>query len=495
MPQSQLPVSNLVNVQVNLASSPAQAQSLSDLLVLGSSNVIDTQERMRSYSSAASVAADFGSTAPEYLAALAWFGQSPQPTNLYIGRWAKTATSGKLVCATISAAAQAIANWTAITAGSFDVTIDGTLKAVSGLNFSAATNLNAVASDITTGLAGVGTCVWNASYQRFEFTSATTGLTSSVSFLSPTGTGTDISGMLAGLSTSSGAYSVTGIAAETAIAAATLFDSTFGQQWYALFVCGAADTDHLAIAAYIESANTKHAYGVSHQEAAVLVASDTTNISYQLKLLGYRKTLSQYSSSSLYAVVSLLARILTTDYTANNTVITLMYKQEPGVAAEYVNASQLAALAGFNCNVFVEYDNNTAIIQNGVVASGDFIDTIFGADWLAIGIQNAYFNALYTSPTKIPQTDEGGHILATVIEAECAAGVKNGLLAPGTWTQAGFGALNYGDFLSKGYYVYRPSMNTQNPTDRAARKDVTTQVAAKLAGAIQTGDVILNINR
>jgi hypothetical protein len=495
MPQSQLPVSNLVNVQVNLASSPAQAQSLSDLLVLGSSNVIDTQERMRSYSSAASVAADFGSTAPEYLAALAWFGQSPQPTNLYIGRWAQTATSGKLVCATISAAAQAIANWTAITSGSFDVTIDGTLKAVSLLNFSAATNLNAVASDITTGLAGVGTCVWNATYQRFEFTSATTGLTSSVSFLSPTGTGTDISGMLAGLSTSSGAYSVAGIAAETAISAATLFDSTFGQKWYALFVCGAADTDHLAIAAYIEAANTKHAYGVSHQEAGALVASDTTNISYQLHLLDYRKTLSQYSSSSLYAMVSLLARILTTDYTANNTVITLMYKQEPGVVAEYVNASQLAALAGFNCNVFVEYDNNTAIIQNGVVASGDFIDTIFGADWLAIGIQNAYFNALYTSPTKIPQTDEGGHILATVIEAECAAGVKNGLLAPGTWTQAGFGALNYGDFLSKGYYVYRPSMNTQNPTDRAARKDVTTQVAAKLAGAIQTGDVILNINR
>ena len=187
--------------------------------------------------------------------------------------------------------------------------------------------------------------------------------------------------------------------------------------------------------------------------------------------------------------------ILTTDYTANNTVITLMYKQEPGVVAEQLNATQLAALKGFNCNVFVEYDNNTAIIEPGVVASGDFIDTIFGADWLAIDIQNTYFNTLYSSPTKIPQTDKGNHILATAIEAVCSQAVDNGLLAPGTWTQAGFGALNQGDYLSKGYYVYMPPIASQNPADRAARHAVTAQVAGKLSGAIHDGDIILNINR
>ncbi len=495
MPQSQLPVSGLVNVQVNLASAPAQAQSLSDLLVLGSSDVIDTQERMRTYQTLSAVATDFGTTAPEYLAAVEWFGQSPQPTRLYIGRWAKTATHGKLVGATLSAAEQVITLWTAITAGSFDVTIDGVAKTVTGLNFAAATNLNAVASDITTALAAAATCTWNAAYARFEFESSTTGATSSVSFLTAGTTGTDISAMLGGLVTSSGAYSVAGIAAETAVSAATLFDSTFGQKWYALFVAGAVDADHLAIAAYIEGASTKHAYGVSHQEAAALVASDTTNISYQLQQLGYRKTLSQYSSSSLYAVVSLLARILTTDYTANNTVITLMYKTEPGVVAEQLNASQLAALQGFNCNVFVAYDNSTAIIQNGVVASGDFIDTIFGADWLAIDIQNTVYNLLYTSATKIPQTDAGNHVILTGIEAVCAQGVTNGLLAPGTWTQGGFGTLQQGDFLSKGFYVYAPPIASQNPADRAARKSVTFQVAAKLAGAIHTADVLVNINR
>jgi hypothetical protein len=450
---------------------------------------------MRTYATLNSVALDFGTTAPEYLAAAAWFGQSPQPGNLLIGRWAQTATAGRLIGSTLSTAQQLLTAWTAITTGSFKIGIDGAgVATISALNFSGATNLNGVAAIITTALTGA-TCVWNGVYQRFEFKSNTTGATSAISFLTAAGSGVDISAQLGGLVSSSGAYVANGIALESALTAVTLMDSTFGQKWYAAFVCGAVDADHLAIAAYIEGTNTKHAYGVNTQASGVLVASDTSNIAYQLKQLAFRKTAVQYSSNSLYAVVSLLGRILTTDYTANRTVITLMYKTEPGVVAEQINSNQVLALTGFNCNVFVAYDNSTAIIQNGVCSSGDFIDTIFGADWLAITIQNSVFNLLYTSPTKIPQTDAGNHIITTGIESVCSQAVNNGLLAPGTWTQAGFGSLNQGDYLSKGFYVYAPPIALQNPADRAARKSVTFQVAAKLAGAIHTVNVLVNINR
>lgn len=492
---AQLPVSSLVNVSVNLASAPAQAQSLSNLLILGSSDVLDTTQRMRTYSTLASVATDFGTTAPEYLAASAWFSQSPQPGNCLIGQWAKTATAGRLMGAVVSTANQAIAVWNAITSGGFKIQIDGgTLTSITALNFSTDTNLNGVASRITAALTGA-VCTWNAAYQQFMIKSSTTGATSAISFLTAPATGSDISALLGMTSTSSGAYAVGGIVAETAVSAVTLFDSSFGQKFYGLFVCGAVNADHLDIAAYIEGANTKHAYGVNSQEGGVLVSTDTTNIAYQLKALAYRKTLTQYSSSSLYAVVSLMARILTTDYTANKTVITLMYKTEPGIVAESLNSNQMSALLGNNCNVFVYYDNSTAIIQAGVVASGDFIDTIFGADWLAITIQNSVYNLLYSNPTKIPQTDSGNNIITTTIEATCAQGVANGLLAPGTWTQAGFGSLKQNDFLPKGYYIYAPPISSQNPADRAARKSVTFQVAAKLAGAIHTVNVLVNINR
>jgi hypothetical protein len=73
--------------------------------------------------------------------------------------------------------------------------------------------------------------------------------------------------------------------------------------------------------------------------------------------------------------------------------------------------------------------------------------------------------------------------------------VFDGLLAPGVWTTGGFGALQSGDFVPKGFYVYAPPISQQNPADRSARKSVTFQVAAKLAGAIHSVNVQINVNR
>jgi Protein of unknown function (DUF3383) len=498
MTNSTLSINRLINVGVNLSPLGAQAQNISTLLVLGSSSVIDVVERYRAYTSLSGVAADFGTTAPEYLAASLYFAQLPQPTTLQIGRWAKTATAGVLKGGLISAANQAIAVWNAITSGSFVVSVDGTAHTYTGLSFAAQTNLNGVASVLQTALSGTftgATVVWNQAYSRFEFTSGTTGTTSSVSFLTAAGSGTDISSLLAGTSASSGAYVANGIAAESALAAVTLFDNNYGQGWYALTILGAADSDHLAVAPFIEATTSKHVYGVSTQEAGVLSSVSTTDIAYLLDQLNYTRTVTQYSSSSPYAVCSLFGRILTVDYTANNSVITLMYKQEPGILPEQLSASQIGVLEGKTCNVFVAYNNSTAIIEQGKVASGDFLDTIIGTDWLALNIQTDLYNLLYTSTSKIPQTDAGNNILAAAIENRCSQGVSNGLLAPGVWQSGGFGALKQGDYLPKGFYVYAPPISTQSAADRAARKSVAFQVAAKLAGAIHTVNVTINVNR
>ena len=166
----------------------------------------------------------------------------------------------------------------------------------------------------------------------------------------------------------------------------------------------------------------------------------------------------------------------------------------PGIVAENLNSTQVNALEAKNCNVFVAYNNNTAIIQAGTMASGNFIDVITGTDWLALDIQTTVYNLLYTSQTKIPQTDAGTHQIVTAIEGVCSQAVANGLLAPGTWTVGGFGDLNMGDFLPKGFYVYAPKVSTQNPSQRSARISVPIQVAAKLAGAVQTVNIAISVN-
>lgn len=489
-----LPISRVVQVDVNLSPAAAQFPNLSTCLVLGTSAVIDTVTRMRSYSSSAEVAADFGTSAEEYTAALAWFGQRPRPESLLIGRWAKTAAAGQLIGGAVSSTNQAMAAWTAITTGSLKVTVDGNAaQNLANLNFGAAGNLNAVAAIITTALAGSATVKWNASYKRFEITSATTGANSTVAFADTTGVGTDISVMMALRATSAGSYVAAGIAAETAIAAVTLFDNMFSSQFYGLHIPAAVDADHQAVAAYVETADPPHFYGVNTTSVGVLSASNTNDIAYLLANAKFDKSGTQWSSTSSAAIMSLLARILTTNWEAQGSTITLKFKSEPGIAAELLTTQQANAIAAKNCNVLAGYNNGSAFIQEGVSASGRFIDEVIGVDWLKGKIQANQFTVLTTLP-KIPQTDSGMHLLATAAEAACMSAVNNGLLAPGVWNAQGFGQLKEGDFLPDGYYVYAPPISQQSQADRAARKSVPFQIAAKTAGGVHVVFNILNVN-
>jgi hypothetical protein len=256
-----------------------------------------------------------------------------------------------------------------------------------------------------------------------------------------------------------------------------------------------ADTTALqAVSAYLEAAGTKHVHGVTTQEAGALSAVSTTDFPFVAKAAKYLRTITQYSSSSPYAVLSALARILSVDYEGSQTAITLKFKQEPGVVAENLTATQAQALQDKNCNVLVAYNNDTAILQEGVVASGDFVDTITGTDWLATTIQRDVYNVLYTTNTKVPQTDEGMGLLKAAVEARCAQAVNNGLCAPGVWQSNGFGLLKTNDFMPKGYYVWSAAISTQAPANRAARMAVPIQVAVKLAGAIHSSSVTINVN-
>lgn len=499
-------VSRVVNVAVQITPAAAQSQALNAFLYLGASNVIDTVERYRTYTSLAAVASDFGTTADEYRAAVRWFGQSPQPTSLLVGRYALTASQGGLRCATLSAAQQAITNWTAVIAGSLKIAKDGAAPVtVSNINLSACANLQAVAAAIQAAAgfpAGV-TVVWNGTYNRFELQSATTGATSAVGFLQSPGAGTDLATMMAGLSTSSGAYVYAGLAAETPASAYAAFDDLAGQKWYGTAIgglspganAGADTTAILNAAAYLEASGPKHLLFVTTQEAGTLSSVTTTDIASQLKALAYNRTFVQYSSASAHAAVSAAARILTVNYEGSATAITLKFKQEPGVVAENLPTSQALALEAKNCNVFVAYENDTSILEQGVQASGQFTDIITGADWFATTLQRDVWNLFYSSNTKIPQTDDGATLIQSTAEKRCAQGVTNGYVAPGVWNAGGFGILSQGDYLQKGYYVYIQPMRLQAQADRAARKCPPMQIALKLAGAIHSCDVTVNINQ
>jgi len=236
-------------------------------------------------------------------------------------------------------------------------------------------------------------------------------------------------------------------------------------------------------------------YGVTTQNASVLDSTSTTDIAYVLKSMGLQRTYIQYSSYSPYAAASFFGRAATVDFNASNTTITLMFKAEPLISPENLTTTQAAVLKSKNCNVYATYQNGKSIIQYGTMANGAFFDEIHGADWFTNALQVALWNRLYTSTTKIPQTDSGIHGLAVTAESVCVQAVANGWIAPGTWNGPPIGPINTGDYLPKGYYVYQPSVDSQSQADREARKAPPMQIMAKLAGAVHSVNVVTTINR
>lgn len=255
------------------------------------------------------------------------------------------------------------------------------------------------------------------------------------------------------------------------------------------------DATIITVSAAIEASTVSRIFGITTDEATILDAATTTDLASKLKAAKYSRTFIQYSTSSRYAAMSAFARAFTVDFTGSNTTITLKFKQEPGITYETLGTSQANNLEAKNCNVYVYYENDTAILEQGVMSNGDFFDERHGLDWLQNAVQTADFNTLYTSTTKIPQTDAGTTTRIANIELVLDKAVQNGLFAPGKWTGGPMGQLNTGDMLTKGYYTWAENVDDQLQVDREARKGVPIQVAGKLAGAVHYGSVAITVVR
>ncbi|ELM2648705.1 DUF3383 domain-containing protein [Salmonella enterica] len=268
--------------------------------------------------------------------------------------------------------------------------------------------------------------------------------------------------------------------------------------WYGLGIADKediADDDWLKVAAAVEASGVSRILAITTSDPATMDATSTTDLAYKLKAAKYGRTFVQYSSSNKYAALSAFGRAFTVNFNGSNTTITLKFKQEPGITYETLTTDQAAALDAKNCNVFVYYQNDTAILQQGVMSSGDFFDERHGLDWLQNYVQTNLYNLLYTSTTKVPQTDAGVTRLLSNVEQSMDQSVTNGLVAAGVWNGGPIGQLNSGDTLTKGYYVYAQPISEQAQADREARKAPVIQVACKLAGAVHFADVQINVVR
>jgi hypothetical protein len=495
-------ISNFVNEQVIISPMAAAYQLFGIPLILTDEDVIDTGERFRDYANIDGVGADFGTNSAAYGAATVFFSQQPQPARAFIGRWASGATAGLLKGGILTPQQKVLTAFTAVTTGAFTISVDGSPHTLTGIDLHSVTNLNGVASAIQTVGTAYLTCTWDAAQSRFVIKSKTTGASSTVSFGSAPGSGTDITPLLK-LKAADGAVAVDGVVAESALDGLTACADASSVWYGAMFAKTSVDLDiddHVACAAYILASSRSRMYGVSICGAntggtEVLDPLETADLASTLSSLNNRRIVMFYSASVQSSVATMYGRAFTVNFNAANSTITLAYKTAPGIPGEQLTQTQFDTIKAKGCNVNVLTSLGDSFIWPGQMANGFWMDEVHGVDWFANRCQTDVYNGMRQT-VKVPQTDEGSNIIAGWLEGAGQAAVFNGLLAPnGQWNTTGFGSLEQGMTLPKGFYIFFPSINTQAQADREKRLSVVFQLAAKLAGAVHVPNVLISVNR
>lgn len=484
-----IPVSSVVNVSIAIgAPFPARAGFGTLNIVTAETGVIGIAERIRSYQNLDGVTADWPANSEVVAAATAYFSQQPKPTSLKVSTRYPTAQAAQLRGGAVPDNAANLALFNAITDGSFTISIDGSSQDITGLNFSADTDLSEVADAIQTALQAIATGGFTAATcthdgTRFFINSGSTGTSSTVSFLTAVdpATGTDISSLL---QMRQGEGTKTdGIDAETITASLNAIQNK-DTDWYGLlFTKEVRDgiqingEDAVEAAADWCEARVK-VFGNTSNDLDVLDSVTTNDIASVLSAKNLRRTMTTYSSfPDQYPSASILGRAFTVNFSQVNSTITLKFKQMPGITVEQLTQSQKSVLDSKKANALIEVGASDMFAES-FMASGVFFDEVHGIDWLQNAIETNVFGYLLTRTTKVPYTNKGIAAIEQQVISALDEAVRNGLIAPGETVD--------GRFLATGYETVVIPVEDINQSDKEARHYPGLSFTVLGAGAIHS---------
>lgn len=420
------------------------------------------------------IEAGYALTNPEVLAAQVYFAASSQPGQLYVHTWVKSATKAykKYKNGPLSYG-------NTVTVGEMTYTLgDGTSGTTTFTALTTAlTNAGATTATFTQGS--------TASAGTLDVVLPSSGAGSSattIAFTVDKGTGSDVDEV----------ESYAGLDAETAAATVQAM-RTANSEWYAVaFVDTLQASDIKEVAAYIESSSIYSTFFFNNSDADVLSNTDN-NLFAQLKALGYKRTCG-VATTQPYTHIGAMAYAMGQISDKANSSFTLGLKSLTGCIVDSFTSTQVNNVEGNNGNVYINRGSYYNFFEKGKVFSGAWYDEIIQLDKLVNNIQLDIADLLYQNP-KIPQTEGGVSRLMAKIAESCKNAVKTGFIAPGQWNGGDVLNLASGDYLPDGYLIQAESIDSQSQADRDARKCPNIYVAVKLAGAIQSVTIQVDVNR
>lgn len=368
----------------------------------------------------------FGTNSTEYKLAGNYFvadsNSSRKPNVIWFFRQLDSAAAAFLRGSSNPATLDALK---AITAGTLTITVDGTAKALTGLDFSAQTSFSGVASVVQTALNSAATCTWDTDFNAFVITSATTPTTSEdqSTLTFATGTAAEAMGLTAGtLSQGSLAKTLT-----QTMDACVASNSNF---WSFMPVFDETSSEALELAQWCNNQSVRFMYVLVDKTSAGLTPSNQACLAHQVA--DYFGVCSVYNTKELGAMTMGVGAAI--NPAQLNGRKTWAYKQQSGLAFTVNDETEAQALLGNGYNFYGDYataSNQFKLYQNGQISgNAKWIDTYYGQIFIRDGLQNAWINALMMNNT-VPYNQSGYGVLRAAAMDIINSAVNAGFIRQG----------------------------------------------------------------
>lgn len=388
-------LSTIIDVQITRETKTPTQKGFGTGLILGPNATFP--ELLRVYESIDEVVADFATSTEEYKWAAKYFGQDIKPEKLKIAkRVADVAQISNVAIATV-------ANTTL-----YRVTING-------VNCDYTSDASATGAEIQAGLIAA----INASSEAPNVTAAA-GAGTSVDVTS------DVVGQ--GFSISPSANLTVTTPTPNVNAATHLSDITeTDDDFYCVMLVSRTQKDIMDVAEWTEA--RFKIFAACSDDSDVLTTA-TTDTATKLKNKNYDRTFfSYFGDEENGAEAGIVGGQLPKDPGS----YTWKFKTIKGIVADNLTTTQKTNAQGKRANIYVPVAG-VDIFQEGIMASGEFIDVIQGSDFIVARMQETIYQRL-VNVDKVPYTNQGIDLIVNLMRQVLQQAVDQQILSDFTITK------------------------------------------------------------
>jgi len=427
--------------------------------------------------SSAMIAAGFLITSPEYSAVGMYFDQNQEAQSVFVGL--QNPTSLKTVIPHSGAAG------TNYTPGDVAAVLQG-----SPSNFSGLVQVLTVSAGVPQTLAVV------AVTDGTGYSTGTALSTSNITVSNPLASG----------------LTVDIIAIGETPAASLAYLRNLNGVWYGCMSTTATDSDHEAIASFVQSCTPPAKYYWASSTAAIAQSPfqvGSSDVASYMKTNSFSNVTGLYSTTqggtapnNIYAAAAVMGLEMGLNTGLPGSYYTLALKPLVGVALEPLTYQQYLNIVSKNCNIYSIFNNAFSWVYPGTSGRTNwFSDFVTFLNVLTAQLQYSVANAL-SLLNAIPMDNAGEQMLIHAANQACDALVAVGFIQPGTWNGAtiqlpnGAGktiGITNGQALTGGYLAFAASFATQLAADQQARRAMPITVCVNTPGAIQSVQISLQV--